>query len=89
MVFKAFPDFTPSYEEIIAKGDKVIVRKIVWCTQQGDFYGIPPTGNEIEIGEIAISRIENGKIAEVRIESDSLGMMMQLGLELKLKEAEK
>jgi len=89
MVLKAFPDFIPSYEEIIAKGDKVVVREIVRCTHQGDLYGIPPTGNEVEIGEIAIFRIENGKIAEVRIESDSLGMMMQLGMELKPKGAEK
>ncbi len=33
-----------------------------------------------------ISRIENGKIVEEREEVDILGMMMQLGLELKPKE---
>jgi steroid delta-isomerase-like uncharacterized protein len=88
MMLIAFPDFAASFEEIIAKGDKVVVREVVRCTHQGEFYGIPPTGNKVESSEIAIFRIENGKIAEVRIESNSLGFMMQLGMELKPKEKE-
>jgi hypothetical protein len=36
-----------------------------------------------------ISRIENGKIVEDKEEADMLGMMMQLGMELKPKEGEK
>ena len=86
MFLKAFPDFTVIYEDIIAKEDKVIVREITRCTHQIEAYGIPPTGNEIESSEIAIFRVENGKIAEVRIESNSIGFMMQLGMELKPKE---
>jgi steroid delta-isomerase-like uncharacterized protein len=88
MFLKAFPDLTVIYEDIIAKGDNVIVREITRCTHQVEAYGIPPTGNEIEYSEIAIFRIENGKIAEVRIEPDSLGFMRQLGMELKPKEGE-
>ncbi len=86
---KTFPDYTIIYEDIIAKGDKVIVREITRCTHQAEFYGIPPTGNKIESTGISIFRIENGKIAEVRSESNSLGFMMQLGMELKPKEGEK
>jgi steroid delta-isomerase-like uncharacterized protein len=86
MFLKAFPDLTVIYEDIIAKGDNVIVREITRCTHQVEAYGIPPTGNEIEYSEIAIFRIENGKIAEVRIEPDSLGFMQQLGMELKPKD---
>ena len=83
------PDHTVIHEEIIAKGDKVVVWEVVRCTHQGEFYGIPPTGNEIESSEIAVLRIEKGKIAELRPESNSLGFMMQLGMELKPKEGEK
>jgi len=50
--------------------------------------GISPTGNEIAIGVIFICRIIEGKIVEVWGEADLLGMM-QLGMELKLKEGEK
>jgi predicted ester cyclase len=86
MVYKTSPDFTVSLEEIIAKGDKVVVREISQGTYQGGLHESLPTGNEIEVSDIAILRIENGKIAEVRKELDSLGGMMQLGMELKPKE---
>ncbi len=36
-----------------------------------------------------ISRIENGKIVEDKEDVDLLGLMMQLGMELKPKEGEK
>jgi hypothetical protein len=36
-----------------------------------------------------INRIENGKIVEDREYADLLGMMQQLGMELKPKQAEK
>ncbi len=51
--------------------------------------GIPATGNKYESSGILINRIENGKIVEAREELDQLGMMMQLGMELKPKEEEK
>jgi ketosteroid isomerase-like protein len=40
----------------------------------------------IRFSGILINRIENGKIVEAREELDQLGMMMQLGMELKPKE---
>jgi hypothetical protein len=36
-----------------------------------------------------MTRIENGKLVEDKEEADQLGMMMQLGMELKPKEGEK
>jgi hypothetical protein len=36
-----------------------------------------------------MARIKNGKVVEVREETDLLGFMQQLGMELKPKEAEK
>ena len=89
MVFKAFPDFKWSIEELIAVGDKIIVRFIYRGTHEGEFQGIPATGNKVEFSGIVIARIENGKIVEEKEESDALGLMMQLGMELKPKEAEK
>jgi steroid delta-isomerase-like uncharacterized protein len=85
----AFPDINFSIEELIAVGDKVICRYIMRGTHQGEFAGIPATGNKVEISGIIISRIENGKIVEEREEWDMLGFMQQIGMELKPKEAEK
>ena len=88
-VYKAFPDITWNIEELIAVEDKVINRFVLKGTQEGEFRGIPATGNKIEVSAILITRIENGKIVEDRENSDLLGWMQQLGMELKPKEAGK
>jgi len=89
MVLKAFPKWIHKIEEIMAVGDKVITRQIDITTQTGEYLGIPATGNKVEFGVIVIWRLEDGKIVELREEGDMLGMMQQLGMELKPKEAEK
>ena len=86
MLQKAFPDISWSMEELIATEDKVIIRVIERGTHEGEFMGIPATGNKYEISEISISRIENGKIVEQREELDKLGLYQQLGYEMKPKE---
>jgi steroid delta-isomerase-like uncharacterized protein len=89
MFLNAFADLNHTIEEIIAKGDKVIIRFIVRGTHQAELQGIPPTGNKIEFSVISVLRFENGKVVEQWQESDALGMMQQLGMELKPKEEEK
>jgi len=58
-------------------------------THEGEWQGIPPTGNKVETSAIFITRIVNGKIVEHREEDNSLGFMMQLGMELVPKQGEK
>ncbi len=89
IVFRAFPDYYHGIEELISAGDKVIVRIIFKGTHKGEFQGIPPTGNKIEVSVIVIFRIEDGKVVELRREIDMLGLMMQFGMELKPKKTEK
>jgi len=85
----AFPDIKFIIEEQIAQGDKVVERYAIQGTHQGELQGIPPTGKQIKIASIDITRFLDGKIVERWGEFDSIGMMMQLGMELKPKEAEK
>ncbi len=86
MFYDAFPDLAHSIEELIASGDKVVVRAIARGTHKEEFYGIPATGNKIELSFIVIIRIENGKFVEQRQEIDMLGFMQKLGMDLKPKE---
>ncbi len=86
MVRIGFPDFSYSIEELYAVEDIVISLFIFRGTHEGEFQGIPATGNKIESSGVMISRIENGKIVEDKEEMDQLGMMMQLGMELKPKD---
>ena len=89
MISIAFPDFSYSIEELFAAGDKVMSLFIFRGTHEGEFEGIPATGNKVEFSGVMISRIENGKIVEDKEEINQLGLMIQLGMELKPKEGEK
>jgi steroid delta-isomerase-like uncharacterized protein len=72
------PHFT--IEDVIAEGDKVMVRWTNSGTNSGDFLGIPATGRSFTIGGIDIYRLEGGKLAEHWHQVDMLGHMQQLGL---------
>jgi len=89
MLRNAFPDFSYSIEELIAGEDRVISIFIFRGTHEGEYQGIPATGNKIEFSGVMITRIENGKIVEDKEEFDSLGLMQQLGMELQPKKGEK
>jgi steroid delta-isomerase-like uncharacterized protein len=80
MVYHAFPDLQSTLGDIIAEGDRVVIRYTFSGTHTNEFMGAPPTGKQATWGIITIYRIENGKIAEVWGEADMLGMMQQLGL---------
>ncbi len=80
--YASFPDARHTIHEIIAEDDMVVVRLTDRGTHEGDFQGISPTGTQIEFGVISIYRISNGKIAEVWMQGDLLGLNQQLGMEL-------
>jgi steroid delta-isomerase-like uncharacterized protein len=77
---KALPDITSTVDDVIVEGDKVVERFTGRGTQQGEFFGIPPTGKHFTTTGINIFRIENGKIVELWANSDDLGVMQQLGV---------
>ena len=89
MALGAIPNLNLRIEKLFADGHTVIVWGLVTGTHQGEYQGIPPTGNKIEVSNILIMSFKDGKIVELREEADSLRMMQQLGMELKPKEAEK
>jgi steroid delta-isomerase-like uncharacterized protein len=82
----AFQDTRIEVEELIAEGDLVMSRAVLHGIHNGELGGIPPTGKEISISAITVFRIVDGKIAEEWEIIDQLGMMMQLGMELQMKE---
>jgi len=87
--YEAFPNNTHSIEDIIAKDDKVILRQINRATHDVEFEGLPPSGKQVEYAGIWIFRIGESKIVESWGVEDFLSFWMQLGMELKPKEAEK
>jgi steroid delta-isomerase-like uncharacterized protein len=80
MVATAFPDIRVSVEDMIAEGDKVVVRLNVTGTQQGVLMGtIPPSGKHAVWTGIDILKIQDGKITERWSQRDLFGMMKQIG----------
>jgi steroid delta-isomerase-like uncharacterized protein len=75
-----FLDLTVTLHDVIASGDMVGVRGTMRCTQQGEFLGVPATGNEISWSGLAMFRVVDGKIAERWFNSDSLNIVQQLGI---------
>jgi len=80
MYRSAFPDFRLSVGDVIAEGDKVVVRWVTQGTHQGELMGIPPTGKRVTVTGIDLFRVAGGKIAEHWAEFDMMGMMQQLGV---------
>jgi predicted ester cyclase len=68
------------FEDQIAEGDKVATRLTLHAVHTGEFQSLQGTGKQIAVSQTAIHRIQNGKIAEVWVSSDDVGMMQQLGL---------
>jgi len=75
----AFPDFQFTIEDMIAEGDKVVVRLTFSGTHRGEFAGIAPTGKRVTYTHIRILRVVRGKFVEDWGFSDRLGALQQLG----------
>ena len=78
----AFPDRTDTIEAMIAEGDMVGMLFKVRGTHKGNFYGIEPTGRQIDVYELGIFRLANEQITEAWFLGDDAGMLMQLGAKL-------
>jgi predicted ester cyclase len=76
----AFPDLHFTIDDIVAEGDKVVVRYTWTGTHKGGFMGIPPTNKKVTMWEIQMAKVVGGKIVEVWSRSDNLGIMQQLGV---------
>ena len=80
MLRNAFPDFKATINDLVAEGDKVVIHMTWSGTQQGEFMGIPPTGQPISVGVFDILRIAGGQIVEHWGLTDTMSMMQQLGV---------
>jgi steroid delta-isomerase-like uncharacterized protein len=67
-------------EDMIAEGDKVVVRWVNHNVHQGSFMGIPATGKSAIVSGIDIHVLQNGKLAEHWDVVDTLSLLQQLGV---------
>ena len=75
----AFPDAMSTVEDQVAEGDKVVTRWRARGTNGGPLGELPATGRVFDVGGITIERFAGGRIAEVWVARDELGLLRQLG----------
>lgn len=75
-----FPGAIHDLEDLIAEGDRVVARMTWRSSHSGVFQGAPPTQHNIEMSEMAVLRIVNGKVAEFWPVFDSMALMSGAGV---------
>jgi len=74
-----FPDLHFTIERLSAEGDKAAGRWFIEGTHNGPFLGMPPTGNKVKDQGVDVFVFSEGKIAEIWVNENDLGLMKQLG----------
>lgn len=78
--YSAFPDMRHVIDEVVSDDSRVVVRFTLKGTQTGSFFGIPATGKPVNVGAIAILRVEAGQVVALDAVFDEAGMLRQLGV---------
>jgi steroid delta-isomerase-like uncharacterized protein len=79
MMLAAFPDFRATIHDMLQDGDKVAVRATFSGTQQGEFMGMPASGNGVEWAVIDILQFRDDKVVAHWGVMDLAGAMAQMG----------
>jgi steroid delta-isomerase-like uncharacterized protein len=76
----AFPDIQFTVHKEMGEGDKVAGRWTIDATHLGPFLGAPPSGNHVHDQGVDIFRIADGKIIDIWVNENDLGLMQQMGV---------
>lgn len=76
----SFPDMRMEADEVIAEGEKVVVRWTYQATHRKNvLFGVEPTGKRVQVSGVTLYRILNNKVVEEIGFSDTMSLMLQLG----------
>lgn len=78
-LFAGFPDLKMAVEAVVAEGDTVIVRGHLVGQHHGTFLGIPATGAAVDVPDVTLFRLQDGKVVESRYFTDLLAVMRAIG----------
>jgi predicted ester cyclase len=76
----AVPDARWTIVEQIAQGTTVVTRLSVQGTFSGPLVGLAPPGRPATVTGVAISRFARGRLVELWLQADLLGLLVQLGV---------
>lgn len=75
----ALPDLRISIEDIVAEGEKVMVRLTLEGTHSGNTLGVPATGRRVRIAGMVLVRVSGDQLIEGWNSWDQLGLLRQIG----------
>jgi predicted ester cyclase len=78
----AIPDRVDVIEDVIADGDRVGLLFRVTGTHSGTLFGIPATGRRIDVYELGLYRLRDGRVTEAWFMADEAALLKQLGAQL-------
>jgi steroid delta-isomerase-like uncharacterized protein len=67
---QAFPDLRYSIEDVIAEGDKLVLRWRGHGTHKGEYLGVPPTGQPVSYSGITVYELRGDRIARAWVSAD-------------------
>ncbi len=77
---EGFPDFEYSVEDLFGEGNRVHCTYRFTGTHEGEFFGIPASGNQADYLVAAVFRFKDGKLVEAFDFYDGLTFMRAVGV---------
>ncbi len=84
----SFPDLRTTVEDVIAEGDRVVLRYTSRGTHLGGLWTpngfVVPTGRKVTLTSTAVVRLAERRIVEEQVTLDWLSLLLQLGADVVL-----
>ncbi len=75
---RAFPDLRYSIEDVVDAGDKLVLRWRGQGTHQGEYLGVPPSGQPVGYAGITVYELRGDRIARAWVSADLLTLQRRM-----------
>lgn len=79
-LIQSFPDIQWKVLELIAEGDKVMVKWEIQGTHTNAFQHIAATGKKVSGTGMGVYELRDGKVVSTQVQTDRLGFLQELGV---------
>jgi steroid delta-isomerase-like uncharacterized protein len=77
--YAAFPGAQAEVLDLVESGDQLAVRLVISGRHEGEFLGVPASGNDVQLAITTILTMRDGKCVERWSTADMLGLLIQVG----------
>ncbi|MBW4481335.1 MAG: ester cyclase [Tildeniella torsiva UHER 1998/13D] len=76
---QAFPDIHYQIDLEMGDDSMAAIRWLMTGTHQGEFIGLPPSNNSVNLQGVSIFEIVSGQITQIWVNANDLGLLEQIG----------